>query len=177
MTNLDRTQLIQDVAFQNQILGSLIAQCYSIWAEDPSVTGHDLRMTYANSVLLRADLGVQAGAAMLPYLCGNSAILANVDGPVLDATGTRFVDADVDTIVTSLIDFMAGVTGVPPSMPSIVAGDVVQTNARSTGMTVESVAIDNGKGEGPCATCIWFDNSTEVRRDVFLITSLWLSSR
>jgi hypothetical protein len=173
MNNIDRFQLSQDGDFRIQIAGSLIAQCCAVWAEDPSVAGHTLRMKYANNIILVPNAAQATAQAITPYLTDSSVILANVDGDVLEDSGTRFPDADVDTIVASLIDFLAGVTGTPPAF-SIIAGSMVQLIANSLPMTVESVAADDGKGGGPCATCLWLDSATHLQRQVFLLPSLLL---
>lgn len=104
-TRIQQAQLVLSVAFQQQIMGSLLALCsFIVTQEAAGVANHANRLVYANAILVNP---LAQATFIAPGLMSQAAILADAGNTVAGASGTVVPDADCDAAVLVVFNFYA----------------------------------------------------------------------
>ena len=102
-TRIQQIELLASSAFQSQVTSCLLFAAINVLNEPANTGNHVNRLAWAKAIF--KDPRSEA-AKNLTYLLTNATVAANAGNPI-GASGTPFVDSDIDFTVASLFDQLA----------------------------------------------------------------------
>ena len=102
-TRAQQAELLDNITFQHQVKGALLAAAANVLQESASTANHENRLKWANAIY--SDPQAQM-LYFIPAMLTNPTIAAEA-GAAAGASGTPAPDGDVDYVVASLFDVYA----------------------------------------------------------------------